>query len=363
VFKSRQLRAELQQSQELNRQLQEQLGTLTAQLDERQRQFDARIGIAESEQTLSQKLLGCREMGDHLVQDVRESVAGAASRLMDEQQTLTALSEIFAQTQQAVRSLQARSDTVGNHAERNAESASSLDETAGRIRAFIAVIQDISKQTSLLALNAAIEAARAGEVGRGFAVVADEVRSLAEKAQHASENIEVLVTQVMEKSQTLSGMAEESMQSSLEIAASAQQIDQVTHQVIDHADRMKQVINSSATRSFLSTVKLDHVVWKMDLYQRIAAGNLSQSLTDHHECRLGQWYYRGQGADLYSHLSAYRQLENVHRQVHECGLQARDAALKGDNDRLHRLLLDMEQASVQVAQQLDRLEREIGSSH
>ena len=47
----------------------------------------------------------------------------------------------------------------------------------------------------------------------------------------------------------------------------------------------------------------------------------------------------------------------------ERGLQARDAALKGDNDRLHRLLLDMEQASVQVAQQLDRLEREIGSSH
>ena len=92
MFKSRQLRAELQQSQELNRQLQEQLGALTAQLDERQRQFDARIGIAESEQTLSQKLLGCREMGDHLVQDVRESVAGAASRLMDEQHTLTALS-------------------------------------------------------------------------------------------------------------------------------------------------------------------------------------------------------------------------------------------------------------------------------
>ncbi|MEB3734628.1 CZB domain-containing protein [Halopseudomonas pachastrellae] len=106
------------------------------------------------------------------------------------------------------------------------------------------------------------------------------------------------------------------------------------------------MINSSATRSFLSTVKLDHVVWKMDLYQRIAAGNLSQSLTDHHECRLGQWYYRGQGADLYSHLPAYRQLENVHRQVHECGLQARDAALKGAIDRLHRLLLDMEQAAV-----------------
>ena len=363
MFKSRQLRAELQQTHDINRQLKDQLSNLATQMDGRQRQFDARIGIAESEQTLSQKLLSCREIGDHLVQDVRESVAGAASRLMEEQQTLTALSDIFTQTQQAVRSLQARSNTIGSHAERNAESASSLDETAGRIRSFVAVIHDISKQTSLLALNAAIEAARAGEVGRGFAVVADEVRSLAEKAQHASENIEDLVSQVMEKSQALSGMAEESMQSSLDIAASAEQIDQVTDQVINRADRMKQVINGSATHSFLSAVKLDHVVWKMDLYQRIAAGNLSQSLTDHHECRLGQWYYRGQGADLYSQLPAFRELENAHRQVHECGLQAREAALKGDNDLLHRLLLDMEQASAQVAQQLDRLEREITGSH
>lgn len=63
MFKSRQLRAELQQSQDQNRQLQEQLGTLTAQLDEQQLQFDARIGIAESEQTLSQKLLGAARWG------------------------------------------------------------------------------------------------------------------------------------------------------------------------------------------------------------------------------------------------------------------------------------------------------------
>ncbi|MEL0169389.1 MAG: methyl-accepting chemotaxis protein [Pseudomonadaceae bacterium] len=363
MFKSRQLRAELQQSQHLNQQLQGQLGELAAQLDERQRQFDARLGIAEGEQTLSQRLLSCREMGDSLVQDVRESVVNGATRLIDEQQTLSALADIFAQTRQAVRNLHARSDTIGSHAERNAESAGSLDETAGRIRAFVAVIQDISKQTSLLALNAAIEAARAGEVGRGFAVVADEVRSLAEKAQHASENIEGLVSQVIDKSQTISSVAEESMQSSLDIAASAQQIDQVTDQVIQRADQMKQVINRSATHSFLSAVKLDHVVWKMDLYQRIAAGNLSQTMSSHHDCRLGQWYYQGQGAELYSHLPAFRQLESAHRQVHEHGLQAREAALKGDNTRVHKLLLQMEQASVQVAQQLDRLEREIVHGH
>lgn len=77
-----------------------------------------------------------------------------------------------------------------------------LLENANQVQGVVEIIKTIAGQTNLLALNAAIEAARAGEAGRGFSVVADEIRGLADSTQVSLGQIQTLLNQLTESSQT-----------------------------------------------------------------------------------------------------------------------------------------------------------------
>jgi len=72
-----------------------------------------------------------------------------------------------------------------------------LNQQAAQIGAITGLVTTVANQTHLLALNAAIEAARAGDHGAGFSVVADEVRRLADQTKSSTENIKLLVAEIM----------------------------------------------------------------------------------------------------------------------------------------------------------------------
>lgn len=69
-------------------------------------------------------------------------------------------------------------------------------EKVSQINELTTVILDIAGQTNLLALNASIEAARAGEAGKGFAVVATEISALAENSRQTAANIQNISNEV-----------------------------------------------------------------------------------------------------------------------------------------------------------------------
>ena len=75
----------------------------------------------------------------------------------------------------------------------------SINESSRKVVEIISVIDNIAFQTNILALNAAVEAARAGEQGRGFAVVATEVRNLAQRAAAAAGEIQMLISDSVDK--------------------------------------------------------------------------------------------------------------------------------------------------------------------
>jgi methyl-accepting chemotaxis protein len=226
-----------------------------------------------------------------------------------------------------------------------------LEQQSKSVNEALGIITEIADQTGLLALNASIEAARAGEMGRGFAVVADEVKALAERTKKAAGDVSVTLRSFGTRMQAVNSASERSKALSQTVSASIDDFNQQFEAFSSSAQATIASANSAKDGAFATLAKIDHVIYKQNGYLALShPEDPSYRVAinaDHTQCRLGKWYYEGDGKSNFCHTPSYSRLESPHVQVHLKVKEALDLMEMNDSDNeiLHgRIVSAMEEA-------------------
>lgn len=232
-----------------------------------------------------------------------------------------------------------------------------LESEIGGIAKLMEVIDGVSDQTSLLALNASIEAARAGEHGRGFSVVATEVRNLAFRAGEATREIDDAISRIRAQTTAVSGASKASSEEMEKLATQAESARDRLLSLIDLADSSSTALGNAALLSEIELANLEELEIKLTVYQILAglSDRRADSLPSETECRLGQWYYRGDGNEQYAGQMDFRAIEEPHRLVHVYAMEAVTAHHENRPEDALRALEAMEANNIDVMTRLRRL--------
>ncbi len=206
-------------------------------------------------------------------------------------------------------------NTLIKTVEEYARVVSDLAQKAGSVTSVISIINSIAEQTNLLALNAAIEAARAGEVGRGFAVVADEVRKLAEKTQESVAEVTKIIEELQEGSKNSESSSRKMVQIANSSASTLANLKDVFLSFESSARKTSDLTDVITRMAFFSARKLDHIIFKNNVYQCVTREKVVFEFKDYKNCAFGKWYYSAGLTELGS-LPAFKDIEPLHAEFH-----------------------------------------------
>jgi hypothetical protein len=234
-----------------------------------------------------------------------------------------------------------------------------LGQDSAKVTESLSMITGIADQTNLLALNASIEAARAGEHGRGFAVVADEVKKLSHHTKEAAVDVANTLQSFNDR---VNEMTKEADSATALASAIKDKIDDFEERFSEFSQSSRETVeyvSYAKDKSFGLLAKVDHIVFKQNGYIAIdkdeEAAEYQAVQVAPTNCRLGKWYFEGDGHACFSNLPGYRELDLPHQKVHDSGKAAIDAFYAGEQDSVLKHIAEMEKSSMQVLSLLEKM--------
>ncbi len=168
---------------------------------------------------------------------------------------------------QTIASISALSSEVN----KVAHAMDQLEKDTASVGTVLGVIKGIAEQTNLLVLNAAIEAARAGDQGRGFAVVADEVRALARRTQESTAQIQKIIHTVQSGAASAASamrQGREQSQSTVSLAAeTGKSIREITGAISKIKDMVMHIATAAEQQSYATEEINKNVINVVNLVQ------------------------------------------------------------------------------------------------
>jgi len=289
-------------------------------------------------QSVYQELLG--EL-DNMAKESKETASGSTEGLK-----LT--ENIVSDTQNLNNQIATENEIVSNLVQKS-------DDIAGAIT----VIDQIAFQTNILSLNAAVEAATAGEAGKGFAVVAQEVRNLASRSADAAKEIKDVVVAIQDETARMKHSSDIVADVVKETKERVDILIKLMATFQKNAGRNVYEVEAVSNKIFVNLAKLDHVIYKNNLYQLIFGESNNFNPVDHHSCRLGKWYDKGLGKTEFGNTRSYSALDRPHGIVHdEANSLAAECA--GSSVVCSKALIEEKVAKIEIASEevfdvLDRM--------